>query len=396
MNQLKNSNRFKFTTKAIESLPANSADAKSTEKEYSDIEITGLKLLVGKSGTKKFLLRYVHTGKKQAMSIGQYPAISLSEARQKALELKNKVAQGINPKDEREAYLNRMTFKDFANEHYLPHAKVNKRSSTSDRSKLVIYLIPKWGNIALEDIGNRQIQDYLNSLSQKLKPATINRHHSLIHRMFVLALQWGYIDKNPASHISKRQENNRMERFLSEPEIRKLFQAADEDDNLYAGALVKFLLLTASRRAEATNAKYKDIKLQGKRLVWRIPHTKSGKERVVPLAKMALDLITRLPRQPGNEYIFCGSIEGQPITNPIKAFKRMLKRAGIESSVRLHDLRHTAASLIVNHGGTLYDVQAALGHSSSKMSERYSHLSDHRLIQTSNKVSQCVQNALLN
>jgi len=388
------SNRFKFTTKAIDALPPQKANSKSTEKEYTDTEISGLKLLVGKTGTKKFLLRYVINGRKFAIAIGIYPAIELPQARQMAMELKSKIAQGINPKLEREAYKNRMTLKEFAEQHYIPHAQSNKRSATSDASKLKHYILPEWGHLAIEDIDNHTIQAYLNRVGQRLKPATVNRHHSLLHRLFVLAIQWGYIEKNPASHIRKRQENNRMERFLSHAEIRRLFKAADWEENVYAAALIKFLLLTGARKSEAINAKYEDIKMQRNRCVWYIPKTKSGKGRYVPLTQMAIELISELEIQPDNPFIFCGDRPGKPLHNPMKAFKRMLAVAGIEKSFRMHDLRHTAASLIINNGGTLYDVQAALGHSSSRMAERYSHLSDQRLIDTNNLVSQCIQEAI--
>ena len=89
-----------------------------------------------------------------------------------------------------------------------------------------------------------------------------------------------------------------------------------------------------------------------------------------------------------------GKVEGQPIINPIKAFKRMLDKIGIESSFRLHDLRHTHASLIINNGGTLYDVQSALAHANSSISERYAHLSEENRLRTSYTISNVVAGAI--
>ena len=130
------------------------------------------------------------------------------------------------------------------------------------------------------------------------------------------------------------------------------------------------------------------------RQAWYIPQTKSGKSRHVILNAMAIDILEAIPRIAGNPYVFPGKITGQAINSPIKAFKRIIKRAGIESSFRLHDSRHTVASLIINNGGSLYDVQATLAHANAKMSERYAHLSNERLQNTSDNLSSVVTEAI--
>ena len=140
--------------------------------------------------------------------------------------------------------------------------------------------------------------------------------------------------------------------------------------------------------------KWEHLQLTGPKQLWYIPHTKTGKSRYVILNPMALHILEGLPKVYGNPYVFPGKVEGQPINNPIKAFKRIIHRAGIESSFRLHDIRHTVASLIVNNGGTLYDVQAALHHANSSMSERYAHLSSESLAKTSHNLSAVVSGAI--
>ncbi|WP_228050577.1 tyrosine-type recombinase/integrase [Pontibacterium sinense] len=195
-------------------------------------------------------------------------------------------------------------------------------------------------------------------------------------------------------------ENNKRERFLSPAEIKRLFDAADSDQNYYAGQYIKFLLLTGVRRSEAANAKWEDVNLVGERPTWIIPLTKSGKSRTVRLNRLAAELLHNLQRIPGHPYLFPGgnpkkpSSYAQPIQSPTKAFNRMLKRAGIKGPFCIHQLRHTHASMIINSGGSLSDVQAALGHSSSRMAERYSHYADNRLEQTGQQIANCVEQAL--
>ena len=214
----------------------------------------------------------------------------------------------------------KLTFEAFASDLYLPHAKANKRSANSDESKLRLYLIPTFGDHNLSSITTQSTQQYQNKLLIKLAPATANRHFSLLHRMFALAIQWGYLDKNPCSNINKFQENNQRQRFLSNGEIRALFLAADQDANTYAAAYIKFLLLTGVRRSEGLAAKWDDIQMVSGRKVWHIPHTKSGKSRHVILNAMAIDILDKLPRIDGNPYLFPGKVPGNPIQNPIKAF----------------------------------------------------------------------------
>lgn len=386
--------QFKFTQKNIAALPAHPKDSKSTEQEYSDTLVSGLKVLVGKSGNKKFLFRYTLRQRKCSVALGGFGALTVDEARVIANKYKALVAQGRDPKQEREEFKNRITFADFVSGHYLPHAKSYKRSVNADESKFKLYLIPKFGDEPLADMTTQAIQGYHNHLRVTLSPATANRHLVLLHRIFSLAIQWGYCEKNPASGINKFQENNKHQRFLSNDEIRQLFNAADADGNVYAAAYIKILLLTGVRRSEGLGMKWEHLQLTGPKQLWYIPHTKTGKSRYVILNPMALHILESLPKVAGNPYVFPGKVEGQPIHNPIKAFKRIIDRAGIEQSFRLHDLRHTHASLIINNGGTLYDVQAALAHANSSISERYAHLSEESRQKTSHNLSAVIAGAI--
>ncbi len=113
---------------------------------------------------------------------------------------------------------------------------------------------------------------------------------------------------------------------------------------------------------------------------------KSGKSRHVILNSVAIGLLQQQSKLPDNPYIFPGKIHGKPLSNPQKAFKRILKVAGI-TDLRIHDLRHTHASIAINGGATLYEVQHLLGHSHAKTTMRYAHLSDESLRKVSNSIS---------
>ena len=386
--------KFKFTQRSIEALPSHAKESKSTDQEYSDSLVSGLKLLVGKNGNKKFLFRYTLRSRKCSTALGSYGALTVDEARTLSNQYKALVSQGRDPKQEKDEFKNRISFAEFVNEHYLPHATTYKRSIADDESKLRLYLLPKFGHVPMADISTQALQSYHNHLKIKLSPATANRHLSLLHRLFSLSVRWGYLDKNICTGISKFQENNKHQRFLSNDEIRKLFSAADYDENIYAAAYIKILLLTGVRRSEGLGMKWEHLQLDGPKPMWYVPHTKSGKSRYVILNPMSVQILEALPKVLGNPYVFVGKIQGQPLHNPIKAFKRIIYRSDIESHFRLHDLRHTHASLIINNGGTLYDVQSALAHANSSISERYAHLSEASRQKTSHNISNVIAGAL--
>lgn len=93
--------RFRFTSSVIAALPAHSARSRSTESEYSDIQISGLKLLSGKSGSKRFLLRYILHARKCSIAIGRFPNIDVSTASKIAWQHKQLIAQGEAPREEK-------------------------------------------------------------------------------------------------------------------------------------------------------------------------------------------------------------------------------------------------------------------------------------------------------
>ena len=386
--------RFKFTNRRIAELPPNPENAKSTEAEYSDIEVTGLRCLVGKGeGRRKFLLRYQMHGRKRAIALGHYPAIDVSTARKLALDYKRKIAEGVDPQQAKEDKRNQKTLSHLFQEDYLPYLQMRNRSWKTDEQRFRIHLRPLFGNLLLEEITVTRIQNMQQMLLKRITTATANRVLSLLKAIMTWAFRAGLIKENPAILVTLLRENNRRERYFTPDEIRRLFRAADQHQSFYTGQYVKMLLLTGLRRAELAEAKWQHYNKEEKTLY--IPHTKNGHSRVLHLNHMAVDLLNYLPVRPGNPYLFPGHRKGKPLQNPTKGFQKMLSRAGIDKEgVCLHTCRHSVAALIVSNGGTLFDVQSQLGHRSSQTSLRYAHLHDTRMQQTSQRIANCIHDAL--
>lgn len=377
------SKKFKFTEAKIRSLPSHSPESASREAEYSDTEVTGFRINVSKSGRKFFSLRFTHNGKKKALRLGEYPQLSLSQARQDALKIKKQYDGGPEVVTDDELTLSR-----FVHENYLPWAYCNKASADKDEQKLRLSILPAYGELPLVKITNQQIQSYLDNLLPKHQPSTINRHRSLWSGIYRRAIDWGYCKDNPVKRIKPKKENNIKTEFLSKDNIIKLLESVRKDSNIVAASLIKFLVLTGVRKSEALSAQWKFINFDDKS--WKIPVTKSGRSRQIQLSDQAVSLLYDIKCKSRSRYVFPGKNDSQPLNNPQKAFKRMLTAAGLSSTWRIHDLRHFTASAAISGGATLYEVQHLLGHASHVTTQRYAHLCDERLREITQQVASCI------
>jgi len=382
--------KIRLNKRTLDALPPCPKDSRSSQDQYTDIETPGLKVEVSKTRVITFVYRFTYQGVKDYMRIGTYPGISIAEAKQRAIDAKALLDRGINPNDEGDRVRGMPTFEQHAKE-YLEFAEQYKRSANSDESKLRLYLIPHFGSRRLCDISYRDIQTYHVSLSSKLAKSTANRHLALLSKMFSLAVKWEHIEKNPCKGVDKFKEDNQKNRFLSEDEIGRLFKALDRDENHAAATAIKLLLLTGLLREEVLQARWKDISLTAE--TWHIPKGKTG-SRDITINQEALQLLSSIPKT-RSPFVFPGKVDpNKPLNNPRKCLMRAIRSAKIKDSFRLHDLRHSHASLLVNAGESLYTVQKILGHRNPKTTQRYSHLSDDTLRAASNKVSAAIGRAL--
>jgi integrase len=378
--------QFRFNRKAIDALPPHPPDARSTESEYSDTDVAGLRLLVNRLGRKYFLLRYTINGRKRSMKLGDYPTLDVGDARLKALECRAQLAKGVDPQAIRlaEATSAVLTLRVFVQDEYMPHARATKRSADDDDARLRIHLLPAFGDKPMNEITSQGLQQYHDRKKYQLSPASANRHLALIKRIYNVAIMWGRVEKNPARGIRMHQENNQRHRYLSGDELKRFIAAASAEANRTAADALCLLLATGTRREEALQAKWQDIDLEQQR--WFLPKTKSGKSRFVLLNEMAMHILRSRIRT-DSPFVFPGRHDRmKPLNNPHKAFRRILAHAKI-ADLRVHDLRHTFASLAINQGASLYEVQHLLGHANSTTTTRYAHLASDRLRQASEQVA---------
>ena len=366
------------------------------KQTYFDTRTKGLCLEVRSSGGKTFYLRYTDDrGKTRYIKLADAADVSLAQARTLCDRMRTKIAMGVDPLAEKSAKKQVPTFEAFAWERYLPHAQANKRSWKTDETLLRTHLVPAFGKKHLDEITP---EDVLKLQQKGLKdgaaPGSVNRRVILLRYMFNLVVRdWKItgVTSNPTHGIRLLPENNKKERYINAEEMAKLYEAVKGSQNPMLQYIVAFLLLTGARRNEVLHATWKDFDFT--RGNWRIPETKSGHARHIPLNEGALRILEQVRGKSRSDYVFGNPKTGHHYTHIFSAWDTARKKAGLPN-VRLHDLRHTFASLLVNNGRSLYEVQKLLGHTQVKTTQRYAHLARETLVEASNAGTMAIAPAL--
>ena len=356
----------------------HSGTSKSHET-YTDTELSGFSLEVRVSGSKTFNLRYQDNGRTRVHRIGNAAAMSAADARTEAKRIRSEIDLGRNLISEKSIKANTLTLQQFYDQHYLQHIKQHNRSWESQHSIFTNHLLPLWGGYPMPDITRLMIkQAHDATLAGGAKPATANKIPIYMSRAFNLALEWELtgITKNPAVRFGLFAENNQIDGSIDKAQTERLLKEADRSQNRSLGSILRFLLLTGARRNEALHAMWENFDFVA--MIWTIPLSKSGKAHHVPITDALYTLLMSVPRVDGVAYVFPSKF-GKPFANIFNAWNTARKRAGLPN-VRLHDLRHTFASTLVNAGAPLYTVQKLLGHSTITMTQRYAHLNQESLV----------------
>jgi integrase len=367
-----------------------------TKQEITDKACKGLVLEVRQSGGKTYYLRYTnHRGKQRQYRIGSATVLTLSQARSKSKMALNQAACGQDPCEEKEQFKQVPTFAAFIEEQYMPYIKSYKRSWTTDVSLLKNHLLPRFGRRYMDEITRQDIvKMHGDRKSSGAAAGSANRLLIMMRYIYNLTLRWEVpgIKSNPCKGIPLLEENNKLERYLSVEEAQKLYEAVCKSENSMLKYIVPMLILTGARKREVLDAKWSDFDLS--RRAWRIPITKSGRARHVPLSDGALTLLATMPRKPNCEWAFANPETGKPYVSIFYAWNTARKSIGL-SDVRMHDLRHSFASLLINSGRTLYEVQHILGHTQVKTTQRYAHLSQDTLLAAANSATTALGAAMM-
>jgi integrase len=362
-----------------------------SKQEVTDVGCKGLVLEVRKSGGKTYYLRYTnHRGKQRQYRIGNACVLMLSQARSKCRTTLNQIANGEDPCDVKAETRRVPTFGQFIEDQYLPYVKSYKRSWDTDVSLLKNHLLPRFSGKYMDEITRQDIvKMHSDRKSAGAAAGSANRLLIMMRYIFNLAVRWEVpgIKANPTKGVPLMEENNKKERYLSVEEAQSLYDAVCKSQNTMLKFIIPMLILTGARKREVLDAKWQDFDFS--RRIWRIPMSKSGKARHVPLSDGALNVLSAIPRDVHCEWTFSNPETGKPYVSLFCSWNTARKSVGL-ADVRVHDLRHSHASFLVNAGRTLYEVQHILGHTQVKTTQRYAHLSQDTLLAAANAANKAV------
>lgn len=355
--------------------------------EFFDPELSGFYIDVLRSGRKSYRLRYRDNKILKVVTLGNAFNITLKQARVLAKDFLLNVRQvEVATSLQDSVSLEALSIEDFFNSNYLPFVKSYKRSWSTDVSMVKNHIVPKLGSLQMGKVKPPDIAVFIDLMkTQGYALGTCNRALVMLRYGFELALKWKIegIDSNPLKDIKNLVFDNKIERYLSTAETQALMDSILESENEELQFIVLFLIYTGARKREVLDANWGAI--DWLRKSWRIPKTKSGKIRHVPLSNGAMEVLEKLKLNliggPMKDTpIFPNPRTGKPYINFYYSWNNARKRAGLKD-FRIHDLRHSFASSLVNAGRSLYEVQELLGHADIKTTSRYAHLSRERLIE---------------
>ena len=273
----------------------------------------------------------------------------------------------------------RVLFEKFADDFLEEYCKQNKRSWQRDEFSLNS-LKKFFKGETLQSFGPEKIERFKAKRKAEVSSATVNRELACLKTMFSKAVEWGRTEKNPAAKVKKFRENPGRERILSPEEARSLIECAGPGIR----PVLIVALNTGMRRGEILSLKWADVDF-GKSFIL-ISDSKSGRSRKVPMNAFVYETLQKLPRTSA-EHVFFNPETKSHIKGIRTAFKAACRRAEIKG-VRLHDLRHTAASKMIEAGADLVTVSKILGHASIQMTMRYAHPTPENMRLAVNKLGE--------
>lgn len=410
-------NRGKLTKRVVDA-------AKPAKARYMlwDTVTPGFGLSVAVGGAKSFILRYRpgRTGRlapKRFVTIGRLGPLTAEEARQRAIAILGEVAKGSDPAAEASAERETMTLATAAREFLITHVRAKRKPTTQAFYDHAVEnkILPVLGRRKLLDVSSADVARLHHSI--RAVPYMANRVVAVLGSLYSWAGQRGLVPENfnPTRRLEKFRESRR-ERYLTSDELLRLGEAlreaettgipwtvdesrltskhAPKPDKRYtmispqAVAAIRLLIFTGCRRREILDLRWEHVDFE--RGVLFLPDSKTGR-KIVMLGAPALQVLSRLPRV--GAYVIAGSSPEWPRTDLKRPWSVIQRRAGLDG-VRVHDLRHSYASVGAGIGLGLPIIGRLLGHAQPSTTARYAHLADDPLRRASEKIARSIADAM--
>ena len=377
--------KLRLTTDTIKRLKPPTDKAKV---QYFDSELTGFMIEVKNTSSKTYYYRYRVNTSQKMIRIGTTTELNFQQAKEKYLELKENQTNPQEHSPQKEKPL--ITFLEFYNSYYLPYIKAHIKSYETNISVFKNHILKDLSNTSMADLKKLDIKRLHNEMItiKNLSPATANKFLIFLSSAYKLANEFELLNSyNPCRGIKEFELNNQRQIFLTQSQTKRLLNEVNKSSNIHLKYIVPMLLLSGARKREVLDAKWCDF--DNINNLWTIPLTKNGKKRILPITKPLQKILNQIPKDK-TPYLFASPLTLKPYISIYQSWNSARTKANLKE-VRMHDLRHTYASALVNAKCSLYEVQVLLGHSTAKMTQRYAHLSNDALMKAASNASKLVK-----
>jgi integrase len=377
----------------------DAAKPRKTDGYLWDQELPGFGLKVTPAGRKVYLVQYRlggRRGRTRRVTIGQHGQITPIFAKNEAKRLLGTIATGRDPAAERDKAKADRSVATVLDQFMAEHVNPKLKPTTAEGYQRVarLYVLPSLGRYSISEVNRPDVARLHHEM--RSKPYQANSTLAMLSKFFGWAERHGLRPdgSNPCRHVEKYPEGRR-ERFLSQAEWARLGDAlrqaeADKSCSPWAIAAIRLLALTGARRNEILTLRWAHVSEEHECLL--LPDSKTGR-KTIRLNAPALAVLHDIPRLEGNPYVICGERPGRHLVNLEKPWRRIRAAAKLDD-VRLHDLRHSFASVGASGGQSLVIIGKMLGHSQPATTARYAHLADDPVRAASEAVGRYIASAM--
>ncbi len=331
-----------------------------------DLELHGFGVVLHGSGTTTWFIEYGPRGRRRRLAIGTYPALTVDDARSRALVMLGDVEKGHDPAVDKAKRRSMPSVKKWVKQ-YMVDVRMRKKVVEADKRFLEGVACKRWGAKPLDAITVDDIKAVMQSYAEAGHQISANRFLASIRACLQAAWRAGTIVDNPAKRVQAYDENDPRDRVLSDEELMRFVTALTNEPDPWMRALFQLLIETGARKSEVLRAKWEDMDLESALPSWKIPKTKSGKPQIVPLPKRTAMMLCQLKHV--GEYVIPGRHHGKPRVAIYDQWLALKARAELPADVTIHDIRRTfglrtARAVSIDYASKL------LRHSSVKVTEK--------------------------
>ncbi len=364
------------------------------ERWLYDEDLKGFALRVSRTGVKTYVVQYRagrgRTAPKRTMTLGKHGALTPDQARQDAKKVLADVTRGLDPAAARAADKIADTLADLIAAYLEDITKTKKKKTVSQYDDLLTRVLkPVLGKRKAAKVLPAEVAKIHRDLSDK--PFLANRTIAVLSAMYGWAAKRQIVPPgtNPAKSIERYREDGRQ-RFLSDGELDRLGKALVDTSRFgpYPAAAIRLLILTGARLGEILNLRWDQVDLARGLLL--LPDSKTGQKAVV-LNAPAMQVLAELPR--GGAFVILGADPEKPRADLNKSWK-FIRKAALLDGLRIHDLRHSHASVGAGLGLSLPVIGAILGHTQAATTQRYAHLANDPVREASERIGAAIAKGL--